>query len=170
MKSKALLATVLSSSLLISTLALPIGQTASAASNNDVAAPATYSVQTVQTSSELDKLLKEENVSHLDMVKYGMYVKANAGAQAQKPGSGDVSAEWKVSAVKKAAKFAVDHADAIPSKSIRDFVKNNGGIIVKAADKITTGTKAGLKKALMSVGISEKWAEIIANFIVTFFL
>ncbi|EUJ47416.1 hypothetical protein [Listeria rocourtiae] len=67
-------------------------------------------------------------------------------------------------------KFAIKHVNVIPSKKVRDVVKKYGGKIIKAIDTIDTYTWYGIAKALTKVGIPDKYADLIADFLVTFIL
>lgn len=53
---------------------------------------------------------------------------------------------------------------------MRDVVKKYGGKIIKAIDTIDTYTWYGIAKALTKVGIPDKYADLIADFLVTFIL
>lgn len=119
-------------------------------------------LKTLKESTELDKILKEENISKQELINYGNYVKEQSS-------KGNMQ-EIKISAAKKAIKFMVQNADLIPSKTVRDAVKKYGGKIIRALDVIEVYSWWGIANGLMKVGIPEKYAILIADFIVNFIL
>ncbi|MBC1435378.1 hypothetical protein HB848_08500 [Listeria rocourtiae] len=116
----------------------------------------------VEFSSALSEALKEDGVTQQQWNNYIAEIKA-AVAQETTP-------RWKGAAIKKAMKFAIKHVNVIPSKKVRDVVKKYGGKIIKAIDTIDTYTWYGIAKALTKVGIPDKYADLIADFLVTFIL
>ncbi|MFP7492459.1 hypothetical protein SFC66_01640 [Terribacillus saccharophilus] len=120
---------------------------------------------TLQEMSELEKILEEDGVTEADMITYGNYVKTQVSQK-----DGEFSVQWKGAVIKKAVKFMVDHADIIPSKSLRNFVEKNGNKIIRAIDTAETYTWYGLHKAFSAVGIPDKYADALADFIVKYLL
>ncbi|ETT85572.1 hypothetical protein ACWFN4_27830 [Bacillus mycoides] len=112
--------------------------------------------------TELDKVLKEENISQQELIDYGRYVNEESSKNGMQ--------EIKISAAKKAIKFMVKNADTIPSKTVRDAVKKYGGKIVSALDTIETYSWWGIANGLNKVGVPDRYATLIADFIVTFIL
>ncbi|MCM3736009.1 hypothetical protein M3215_09285 [Bacillus cytotoxicus] len=110
----------------------------------------------------LDKVLKQENIPQKELVNYRDYVQEQVGKESMKEG--------KIGAAKKAIKFMVEHSDTIPIKYIRDLVNKYGGKIIEALDVIEVYTWYGITVGLMKVGIPEKYASMIADFIVKFIL
>lgn len=111
---------------------------------------------------ELDKIIKEENISIRELIIYGNFVKAEISQEA--------TDRWKGAVVKKAVKYMVDHSDIIPSKSLRDIVDKYGSKIINAIDTSETYTWYGIAKALTKAGVPDKYADAIADFIVKFLL
>ena len=112
--------------------------------------------------TELDKIMQIENLSEVQFIRYGNFVKAQT--------TDEVNALWKGAIVKKAVKYMVDHSDIIPSKSLRNIVDKYGNKIIKAIDTAETYTWYGIAKALTKVGVPDKYADAIADFIVKFLL
>lgn len=167
MNAKRVLTVALSSSLLLGALVSP------AAAAKKTAAP----VPTAETSqldvtqgnlttsnNELAKAIKTEKVSQKELTQYKLYVKSQVNE------TGEVTPEWKLAAVKKAVKFMVDHANTIPIKSVRDAVTKYGTKINKAMDTLETYSWWGIANALTKVGIPDKYADMIADFIVKYIL
>ncbi|MBQ5153364.1 hypothetical protein D6861_008620 [Macrococcoides caseolyticum] len=67
-------------------------------------------------------------------------------------------------------KFAVKHADTIPSQRVRDAVKKYGGKIINGIDNIEAYTWYGIARALTKAGVPDKYADLIADFLVQFVL
>lgn len=112
----------------------------------------------------LKEILEQDGVTDEELEKYSKQAKEHVYAK------DGVEINWKLSAVKKAVKFVVDHHELIPSKTIRDYVKKYGNKMIKAMDKLESGTKSGLTKAFKKAGIPDKVAKALADFIVTFIL
>lgn len=72
--------------------------------------------------------------------------------------------------VKKAFKFLMKHINIIPFKSLRNAIKKYGGKIINAIDTVETWTWYGIASALIKVGIPDKYADAIADFIVNWLL
>jgi len=72
--------------------------------------------------------------------------------------------------VKNAFKYLIKHVDIIPSKTIRDAIKKYGNKIISAIDTVESWTWYGIARALTAVGIPDKYADAIADFIVTWLL
>lgn len=113
MKSKKILISALCSSVLLGSTVLP-AYTAKANS---------YPVNVVsdeffsqQSGSCLEEVMDLENLSEQELIDYGNYVKEES--------ANGPTERWKGAVVKKAVKFMVAHADTIPSKTVRDAVKN----------------------------------------------
>lgn len=167
MKTKKVLTFALSSSLLFGALASP----AAAASKIANPAPTSETSQLDQTqntlttsNNELAKAIKKEKVSQKELTRYSLYVKTQVNQ------TGEVTPEWKLAAVKKAVKFMVDHADTIPIKSVRDAVKKYGTKINNAMDTLETYSWWGIANALTKAGVPDKYADMIADFIVKYIL
>lgn len=112
--------------------------------------------------SELDKVMANENISEQELIDYGNFVKEEV--------SEEVTQQWKGAVVKKAVKYMVDHSDIIPSKAVRDVVDKYGNKIISAIDTAETYTWYGIATALTKVGVPDKYADLIADFIVKFLL
>ncbi|MGK9184818.1 hypothetical protein KXS12_21510 [Priestia filamentosa] len=150
----------LSSSLLFGALS-----TTAAAATKSEPSQLEQTQNTLTTSNnELDKAIKAEKVSQKELLRYSLYVKT------QVKETGEVSPEWKLAAVKKAVKFMVDHADTIPIKSVRDAVKKYGSKINNAMDTLETYSWWGIANALTKAGVPDKYADMIADFIVKYIL
>ena len=156
-KMKKPVAVVLGASLLISSIGPSVAQ---ASETKYVESSGSLAV----TNNELAKVIKEENVSYNELMQYKFFIKS------QTTETGVVTPEWKLAAAKKAVKFMVDHADVIPVKAVRDAVKKYGGKITNAIDDLETWTWWGLTHAFMKAGIPEKYADMIADYIVKFVL
>ncbi|MDA2566784.1 hypothetical protein PDQ34_22845 [Bacillus cereus] len=115
----------------------------------------------LQKPSELDKVLKEENISESKLIEYGNYVKEQTSGP---------EVRWKAAAIKKALKFAINHIDTIPSKTIREALKKYGNKTISAIDTIEVYSWYGIATALTKAGIPDKYADLIADFIVQFIL
>ncbi|EIT83979.1 hypothetical protein A374_18129 [Fictibacillus macauensis ZFHKF-1] len=113
--------------------------------------------------AELNKVIKQEKVSKHALDTYKK--QAQAAMKTKK-----IHAAWKVTAVRKAVKFVVTHRNLIPIKAVRNAVEKYGGKMVKAVDTIEVYSWWGLTHAFMKVGIPEKVADMLADFIVKFFL
>ncbi|MEH7463988.1 hypothetical protein V7166_18425 [Bacillus thuringiensis] len=140
-------------------LALSIGftamaPTASYAQTKDV----NVKVNQLQKPSELDKVLKQENISESQLIEYGNYVKAQTGTDG-------AEVRWKAAAIKKGLKFAVDHLYTIPSQAIRDAMKKYGNKAISAIDTVEVYTWYGIATALTKVGIPDRYADFIVKFI-----
>jgi len=116
----------------------------------------------ITAPTELDRIIKEENLSVDELIKYGNYVKAET--------SSEFSIQWKGAVVKKAVKYMVDHSNIIPSKKLRNAVDKYGKNIIKGIDTAETYTWYGIATALSKAGVPDKWADAIADFIVKFLL
>jgi hypothetical protein len=116
------------------------------------------------TNNELAKAINAESVSRAELMEYKFYVKSQVNE------SGTVTPEWKLAAAKKAIKFMVDHADVIPVKSVRNAVKKYGTKINNAVDTMETYSWWGIANALTKAGVPDKYADMIADFIVKFVL
>ncbi|MEA3577708.1 hypothetical protein [Peribacillus frigoritolerans] len=164
MKAKKVLTVALSSSLLLGALASP-----AAASKNATPAPETSQLDQTQntlttSNNELAKVIKAEKVSQKELLQYSLYVKTSVKE------TGEITPEWKLAAVKKAVKFMVDHADTIPIKAVRDAVKKYGSKINNAMDTLETYSWWGIANALTKAGVPDKYADMIADFIVKYIL
>lgn len=164
MKAKKVLTVALSSSLLLGALASP-----AAASKKATPAPETSQLDQTQntlttSNNELAKAIKAEKVSQKELLQYSLYVKTSVKE------TGEITPEWKLAAVKKAVKFMVDHADTIPIKAVRDAVKKYGSKINNAMDTLETYSWWGIANALTKAGVPDKYADMIADFIVKYIL
>lgn len=158
-KMKKPVAIVLGASLLVSSIG-PLAAQAQTPETKYVE----NSVTLATTNNELAKAIKEENVSYNELMQYKFFVKS------QTTQTGVVTSEWKLAAARKAVKFMVDHADVIPVKSVRGPVKKYGGKINNAIDDLEAWSWWGLTHAFMKVGIPEKYADLIADYIVKYVL
>lgn len=118
------------------------------------------------TFTNLEKTLIDDGVSKEEWNKYINYVKVESSSGVSTYGLGSAA----IKAAKSAIKFAVKHVDVIPSKTIRNLFKNYGSKIVTAVDTVETWTWYGIASALTKVGIPDSYADLIADFIVTFIL
>ncbi|UKJ83497.1 hypothetical protein H1W83_27935 (plasmid) [Priestia megaterium] len=158
MKFKKPMTIVLGASLILSAVGPAAAQAYAAESVEESASNLTV------TNNELAKAIKAENVSQADLMEYKFYVKSQVNE------SGTVTPEGKISAAKKAIKFMVEHADTIPVKSVRDAVKKYGSKINKAVETIETYTWWGIANGLTKAGVPDKYADMIADFIVKYIL
>lgn len=115
-----------------------------------------------QAGKALDDVLRNENISKEEWNRYVKDIKEQA---AKEP-----TPRWKGAAIKKAMKFAVKHADTIPSQRVRDAVKKYGGKIINGIDNIEAYTWYGIARALTKAGVPDKYADLIADFLVQFVL
>ncbi|KZN99174.1 hypothetical protein ACP2W0_17885 [Pseudobacillus badius] len=159
MKAKKALTLALSSSLLFGVFVSP-----AAASQAETYQPDQTQHTLTTSNNELDKAIKAEKVSQKELTRYSIYVKT------QVKETGEVTPEWKLAAVKKAVKFMVDHADTIPIKAVRDAVKKYGPKINNAMDTLETYSWWGIANALTKAGVPDKYADMIADFIVKYIL
>lgn len=116
----------------------------------------------IKNISELEKALEKEGVTKAELLTYVTYVKEEVAKQSTERGI--------VGTIKGAIKFIVKHADTIPIKSVRDAMKKYGDKVIIALDKIKVWTWYGIANGLTKVGIPDKYADLIADFIVTFIL
>lgn len=161
MSSKKTVLKVSSAALALSIGFTALAPTASYAQNKD--ADLKVQQNQLQQPSELDRVLKEENITESQLIEYGNYVKEQTGADG-------AEARWKASAIKKGLKFAIDHANTIPSKAIREAVQKYGNKAISAIDTVEVYTWYGIASALTRVGIPDRYADLIADFIVKFIL
>lgn len=160
MKAQKILTCTLFSSVLLGSTIFTVSTDASASSNTS--ASENTQVSQFVKPSELEKVIQEENLSVEELIAYGNYVQAES--------SQGNSLYWKGAAVKKAVKFMVDHSNIIPSKTVRNAVDKYGSKIINAIDTAETYTWYGIANALSKAGIPDKYADLIADFIVTFLL
>lgn len=149
----------LGTSLFLSTVT-PFAANATESTSNTVEVSTTLTT----SNNELAKAIQEENVSAAELMKYKFYVKSQVNE------SGTVSPEWKLGAAKKAIKFMVDHSNTIPIKSVRNAVEKYGPKINKAVDTMETYSWWGIANALTKAGVPDKYADLIADFIVKYIL
>lgn len=156
--NKALIPTLCSTVLLSSMLLVPSANASQSTYDEN-----NYSqTQSNIGPSVLDQVLAKENLSEKELIEYGNYVKQQS---AEGPAE-----RWKGAVVKKAVKYMVDHSNIIPSKTLRNAVDKYGKQIISAIDTAETYTWYGIATALTKAGVPEKYADLIADFIVKFLL
>lgn len=147
-------------------LVLSIGFTALTATSSAFAAEtfkiSTQSLYHLQNASELDTVLKQEGLSQKQLAEYGEYVKEESSKGPTK--------RWKGAALKKVIKFTIDHVETIPSKTLREGMKKYGNKVINAIDTIKVYSWYGIASALVKAGVPNKYANLIADFIVKFLL
>lgn len=164
MKAKKVLSVALGSSLLLGALGSPAAASKTSAPISETSQLSQTQNTLTTSNNELDKAIKAEKVSKKELTQYSLYVKT------QVKETGDVTPEWKLAAVKKAVKFMVDHANTIPIKSVRDAVIKYGSKINNAMDTLEAYSWWAIANALTKAGVPDKYADMIADFIVKYIL
>lgn len=163
MTVKRIFISTLCSTILLSSSFLTTSKASASVSENVIPYENAYGqTQSKGGYSELDKVLEKEKLTEKELNKYGNYVKQESAK--------GVTERWKGAVVKKAVKYMVDHSNIIPSKTVRDAVDKYGKKIISAIDTAETYTWYGIATALMKAGVPDKYADLIADFIVKFLL
>lgn len=123
----------------------------------------------MEYNNSIESILKKENISEKEWNNFINVVRENSitdvNSQKERGIAGSVAGF-----VKNAFKYLIKHVDIIPSKTMRDAIKKYGNKIISAIDTIESWTWYGIARALIAVGIPDKYADAAADFIVTWLL
>lgn len=118
----------------------------------------------IQLNTELEKILKEENITNKEIKIFGDYVKQEIKKEDNE------RERSKLSMLKKTVEFLLRNTKIIPSKTIRDAFERYGSAIISAVDKIETVSRAGISYALQKAKVPSDVADLIADFLITYIL
>lgn len=125
----------------------------------------------VQETNTLKSILKQENITNKELNNFSNYIRKEIINQSiNQPNNQSIDSTKITGPIRDSVIFILKHADKIPIKAVRDAVNKYRSKLINFFETLDAWTWYGISNGLIKIGIPPQVADIIADFIVTFFL